>query len=75
MVVFFFGLPIEASLVIPFLPLSLKRRLGWFCMIILALVFVCGLIQLPSIADGNIIDFRSVWIPYMGVDLSFVLDG
>ncbi len=44
-------------------------------MIILALVFVCGLIQLPSIADGNIIEFRSVWIPYMGVDLSFVLDG
>ena len=34
-----------------------------------------GLVQLAQISDGTTMEFRSEWVPYMGVDFSFILDG
>ncbi|SVD48675.1 uncharacterized protein METZ01_LOCUS401529, partial [marine metagenome] len=50
-------------------------RLGWVSSIILASIFVFGLVQLAQISDGTTMEFRSEWVPYMGVDFSFILDG
>ena len=41
----------------------------------MASIFVFGLVQLSQISDGATMEFRSGWVPYVGVDFSFILDG
>jgi multicomponent Na+:H+ antiporter subunit A len=51
------------------------RHSGWFAALAPALVFGWLLLQAPTVAAGNVLAETHPWVPELGLELSFRLDG
>ncbi len=52
-----------------------NRHSGWFGALVPALVFGWLLLQAPGVAAGNSLMERYAWVPELGLELTFRLDG
>ena len=75
MILLFFALPMGVGAVLPFLPSLLRRNLGLVSAGVTASLFGLALTQIPRVSDGRPPAFSFDWVPSMGVNLSFLLDG
>ncbi|WP_308216567.1 Na+/H+ antiporter subunit A [Pseudalkalibacillus decolorationis] len=68
--------PFIAACLVPFL-FRYKRTIhtGWLVLPIPILLFLYFLLQIPNISGGNNIHLIINWIPSIGMNLSFYLDG
>ena len=53
----------------------LKGKLSWFASVLPLALFLYFLSFLPGVADGDSYSFSTAWIPSLGVNLDFRLDG
>src|SRR5699024_2687453 len=63
-----------SCLIIPF-GKHLKSKWGILIALLPASLFVYFLMQLPKVQFGNILTSTNAWVPSMGVNLAFRLDG
>lgn len=75
MILLFFTLPMAAGAIAPLLPSPLRRNLGFPSAALMAALFGLALAQIPQVSQGQHLLFTFSWVPDMGVNLSFILDG
>lgn len=64
-----------ASAVAPFIYKPLKNYFGWIAATFPLYMFISFLSMYREIADGNIIKESVEWIPALGINFTFLLDG
>ena len=75
MILIFFALPMGAGALLPLLPNPLRRHPGWWAVAVCTALFGLALALVPRVADGRDVTFAFDWVPSMGVNFSFLLDG
>ena len=75
MILLFFAVPMAAGALLPLLPPLLRRNLGYLSAAITASLFGLALSHIPGQSFGQHSSFTFPWVPAMGVNLSFILDG
>jgi multicomponent Na+:H+ antiporter subunit A len=63
------------SLVAPFINKVLKGSTGWFLSLIPLGIFAWFFTLIPTVASGEVIRESISWVSYLGINLSFYLDG
>ena len=74
MTLLFFAVPMAAGAVAPILPGPMRRYLGLYAAAVMASLFGLALTQVPA-SKESASSFSSPWVPDLGVNLSFMLDG
>ena len=69
------GLIALAMLIAPPLACRMDQRAGWLLALAPLAAFVHFLTQMPVVASGGVITSSLAWVPALGVELSFRLDG
>ncbi len=69
------GLIALAMLAAPPLAARLDQRAGWLLALAPFAAFVHFLTQMPAVAAGGVITSTLAWVPALGVELAFRLDG
>ncbi len=69
------GLIALAMLLAPALAQRLSARAGWLLAVAPLAAFARLLSQLPEVASGGVVTERFSWVPALGVELAFRLDG
>ena len=69
------GLIALAMLIAPPLVCRMDQRAGWLLALAPLAAFVHFLTQMPVVASGGVITSSLAWVPALGVELSFRLDG
>lgn len=64
-----------ASAIAPFIYKPLKNYFGWIAASFPLYIFISFLSKYNQIADGNIIKESVEWIPSLGINFTFLLDG
>lgn len=64
-----------ASLLAPFLHKALKGSTGWVLSLIPLGIFSWLLTFIPAVSSGEVIRESVTWVSYLGINLSFYLDG
>ncbi len=75
MTLLFFVVPMAAGAAAPFLPGFARRYLGIYAAAIMASLFGLALTQMPVSYGEDVRTFSFPWVPELGVNLSFLLDG
>ena len=76
MTLLFFVVPMAAGAVAPLLPGPMRRYLGIYAAAVMASLFGLALAQAPASSWGSHhASFSYPWVPELGVNLSFILDG
>ncbi len=75
MTLLFFAVPMAAGAAAPLLPDFMRRYLGLYAAAVMASLFGLGLTQVPLSFGENTRTFSFAWMPDLGVNLSFILDG
>ena len=75
MTLLFFVVPMVAGAAAPLFPALVKRYLGIFAAAVMASLFGLALTQLPKSFGEDTLSFSYPWVPELGVNLSFILDG
>lgn len=68
-------LPFAAAVLMPVLAKILKDKVGWVASLVPLVLFASFLSLLPRVHAGEQIWYNLSWIPTLGVDLTFRLDG
>ena len=69
------GLIALAMLIAPPLACRMDQRAGWLLALAPLAAFIHFLTQMPVVASGGVIMSSLAWVPALGVELSFRLDG
>ncbi|MEZ5626550.1 MAG: hydrogen gas-evolving membrane-bound hydrogenase subunit E [Rhodocyclaceae bacterium] len=64
-----------AMVVAPAFAVRLDQRAGWLLALAPLAVFVHFLMLMPEVAAGGVLSQHFVWVPALGIELSFRLDG
>ena len=75
MTLLFFALPMAAGAAAPLLPGFIRRYLGLYAAAVMASLFGLALSQMPLSFGEDTRIFSFAWMPDLGVNLSFILDG
>ncbi len=75
MTLLFFVVPMVAGAAAPLLPNVARRYLGLYAAAVMASLFGLALAQAPLSYGDNAQTFSFPWVPDLGVNLSFMLDG
>ena len=75
MTLLFFAVPMAAGAAAPLLPSFMRRYLGLYAAAVMAFLFGLALAQVPLSFGENTQTFSFAWMPDLGVNLSFILDG
>ena len=75
MTLLFFVVPMVAGAIAPLLPGPMRRYLGIYAAAVMASLFGLALAQAPASPGEGIMSFSYPWVPELGVNLSFILDG
>ncbi len=75
MTLLFFVVPMAAGAAAPLLPNFIRRYLGLYAATVMASLFGLALTQMPLSFGENTSTFSFGWMPDLGVNLSFILDG
>ena len=74
MTLLFFAVPMAAGAVAPILPGPMRRYLGLYAAAVMASLFGLALTHVPA-SKESASSFSFPWVPDLGVNLSFMLDG
>ena len=74
MTLLFFAVPMAAGAVAPILPGPMRRYLGLYAAAVMASLFGLALTHVPA-SEESASSFSFPWVPDLGVNLSFMLDG
>ena len=74
MTLLFFAVPMAAGAVAPILPGPMQRYLGLYAAAVMASLFGLALTHVPA-SKESASSFSFPWVPDLGVNLSFMLDG
>lgn len=69
------GLIALAMLIAPPLACRLDQRAGWVLALAPLAAFIHFVTQMPVVAGGGVVTSTLAWVPALGVDLAFRLDG
>ncbi len=75
MTLLFFVVPMAAGAAAPLLPSFIRRYLGIYAAAVMASLFGLALTQLPLSFGEDVQSFSYPWVPDLGVNLTFLLDG
>ena len=75
MTILFFVVPMAAGAVAPLLPGPMRRYLGIYAAAVMASLFGLALTHVPASSEEATASFSYPWVPDLGVNLSFILDG
>ncbi len=64
-----------ASAIAPFIYKPLKNYFGWIAASFPLYMFISFFLKYDAVSSGNIIKEATTWIPSLGVNFSFLLDG
>ena len=67
--------PFIAALIAPIVSRETGRAAGWILAIVPAGLFLALLTLLPGIAANTPVSFSIAWVPALGLDLAFHIDG
>ena len=75
LLLFLVALPYAGSLIAGFLPTNARNTEAWFAGAIAFLGLVAALLAYPTIAAGEVIRYEVEWLPMLGLNLVFRMDG
>jgi multicomponent Na+:H+ antiporter subunit A len=67
--------PFLAATIAPVISRETGRAAGWILAIVPAGLFLAFLTLLPGVATGTPVSFAIAWVPALGLDLAFQVDG
>jgi len=75
LLLFLVALPYVGSLIAGFLPTNARNTEAWFAGAIAFVALVASLLAYPTIAAGEVIRFEIEWLPTLGLNFIFRMDG
>ncbi|MFD1942580.1 monovalent cation/H+ antiporter subunit A [Paradevosia shaoguanensis] len=75
LLLFLIALPFAGSLLAGFLPTNARNTEAWFAGAIAFLGLVAALLAYPTIAGGEVIRYEIEWLPSLGLNFVFRMDG